>query len=331
VLIAGDIGGTKTILALYSLENGLHEPLDRRSFPSAAYGCLEDIIREFLGPLPQRIDCATFGVAGPVVGNTARITNLPWVIDARSIGSLLGTMHAYLLNDLEAVALGIPLLQPGDLHVLNAGEPSDTGPVAVIAPGTGLGEAYLTWDGSRYRAHASEGGHADFAPKNAREMELLAYLLERHDHVSYERICSGSGIPNIYAFLRDKGYCEEPAWLADELKEAPDATILIRETAQDKTRSCALCKETLSMFVSILGAEAGNLALKVLPTGGIYLAGGIPPRIIEMLEGPSFLDAFLAKGRLSPILKRMPIQVILHTDIGLTGAAGFCMDVVHDM
>lgn len=328
VLIAGDIGATKTNLALYSLEKGPYDPLRRASFPSSTFASLEHMVKEFLDPSRDKADCAVFGVAGPVEGGTAKITNLPWMIDMKRIGSLLGIKHTYLLNDLETVALGIPLLKKTDLHVLNKEQPAEHGPIAVIAPGTGLGEAYLTWDGSGYRAHASEGGHTDFAPRNIKEMALLEYLLERFEHVSYERICSGSGIPNIYAFLRDKGYHEEPAWLAEELMKADDPTVVIRKTAQDGTKTCELCVEALKMFVSILGAEAGNLALKLLPTGGIYLAGGISPRIISMLESGLFLDAFLAKGRLSRILKHLPISVILNTDSGLMGAAGYGMDIM---
>lgn len=329
-LMAGDIGGTKTILALYASDKGLCEPLRKETFSSSAYESLEQMIGEFLAQSGHTIDCAVFGVAGPVVGRSARITNLPWIIDAGSIGSQLDTGHAYLLNDLQAVALGIPLLEPSDILTLNHGIKDEHGPIAVIAPGTGLGEAYLTWDGTRYLAHASEGGHCDFAPRDQREQELLAYLLERFDHVSYERVCSGSGIPNIYAFLRDKGYCEEPSWFALELDKAKDVTILIRETAQSATRGCDLCRETLALFVSILGAEAGNLALKTLPTGGLYLGGGLSPRIIPSLQGKAFLDAFFSKGRLSDILRRMPVHVILNTDIGLMGAAAYGMDVIQN-
>ena len=329
LLMAGDVGATKTSLALYSKVRGLRDPIARSTFPSASYETFEDLTNEFLAQSDARVACMVLGVAGPVEGGTARITNLTWVIDTDLLSSISGAGRIHLLNDLEAVALGIPLLGEADLHVLNKGQPSEHGPMAIIAPGTGLGEAYLTWDGSRYRAHASEGGHSDFAPRDLKEMALLEYLLGRYEHVSYERICSGSGIPNIYAFLKDKGYHKEPAWLAEELSKTSDPTVVIRETAQDSQRTCDLCRETLKMFVSILGAETGNLALKLLPTGGIYLGGGISPRIIEMLENGMFLNAFLSKGRLSRILNRIPISVILNTDIGLLGAAGFGMDIMN--
>ncbi len=329
-LIAGDIGGTKTILALYSTDKGPREPVRRASFPSAAYAGLEDIVGEFLAGVQEKILGAAFGVAGPVIDGSARITNLPWTISSVSIGSMLGTGKVFLLNDLQAVALGIPQLTKSDLHTLNTGEPDPSGPKAVIAPGTGLGEAYLTWDGLHYRAHASEGGHADFAPRNARETGLLAYLMERFYHVSYERVCSGSGIPNIYSFLRDVCSLEEPTWLAERLAKAPDPTIAIRETAQDPDHSCDLCRQTMRMFVDILGAETGNLALKLLPTGGIYLAGGLPPRILSMLEDGAFLDAARAKGRLSTMVHRMPVHVILNTDVGLIGAAGYGLENIRN-
>lgn len=328
VLVAGDIGGTKTILALYSPEQGFHEPLRRSSYPSRAYASLEDILAEFIGSSRGDVAAAVFGVAGPVVDGTARITNLPWIVDARSLVPAIGTETIHLINDLEAVALGIPLLDERDFITINQGEPDPRGTIAVIAPGTGLGEAYLTWDGLRHRAHASEGGHADFAPRDHRERDLLSYLLERHDHVSYERVCSGSGIPNIYTFLRDRCGFYEPAWLSEKLREAQDPTIVIRETAQDPAMTCELCSETMRMFVSILGAESGNLALKLLPSGGIYVAGGLPPRMVPMLREGPFLASFHAKGRLSHMVGRMPVHVVLNTDVGLMGAAGHGMDMI---
>ena len=329
-LMAGDIGGTKTTLALFSPEKGPREPLKRSSYPSRSYASLQDMLAEFIADGKEAIDAAVFGVAGPVLGGSARITNLPWTIDVGPLASMLGTIDVRLLNDLEAVALGIPLLTGKDLHTLNAGHPEPAGPIAVIAPGTGLGQAYLTWDGNRYCAHASEGGHADFAPRTARQGDLLAYLLERYDHVSFERVCSGSGIPNIYDFLKERCRLEEPAWLAETFRHAPDPTVVIREIAQDPARTCDLCRETMRMFVTILGAETGNLALKLLPTGGVYVAGGLPPRMLPMLEEGPFLEAFRAKGRLCTLVARMPVHVVLNTDIGLIGAAGYGMDMLHN-
>jgi glucokinase len=228
-------------------------------------------------------------VAGPVVAGRATITNLPWVVDEEQLQAALNLSFVHLLNDLEAIAHAVPFLEPADLHTLNEGQPAPGGTIAVIAPGTGLGEAFLTWDGSRYCPHASEGGHTDFGPVNPLEVELLRYLQDRFEHVSYERICSGLGLPNIYAFLKDSGYADEPAWLAEELTAADDPTPVIVNAALhpayggDEREGSELCVATLNTFVSILGAEAGNLALKVLASGGVYLGGGIPRRILPAL------------------------------------------------
>jgi glucokinase len=226
-----------------------------------------------------------------------------------------------LLNDLQAIASAIAALEPADLHTLNEGHREPGGTIAVIAPGTGLGEGFLTWDGSRYRAYASEGGHADFAPNNAFEIELLRFLQGRLDHVSCERVCSGLGIPNVYAYLKESGIAQEPAWLAERLAMAQDPTPVIVEAALDGEVHCQLCLDTVEAFVSILGGEAGNLALKVLATGGVYLGGGIPPRILSLLEGKRFMRSFRHKGRLSGLLAEVPVHVILNPEAALLGAA----------
>jgi glucokinase len=228
-----------------------------------------------------------------------------------------------LLNDLEAVANAIPILQEADLCILQTGEIEKEGAIAVIAPGTGLGEGYLTWDGERYRAHPSEGGHVDFAPTNMEELELLRYLKTKIDHVSYERVCSGVGIPNIYAFFKDTGSFEEPDWLRDRLAEADDPTPIISRAASETDPTCDLCKKTMDTFVKILGSETGNLALKIMATGGVYLGGGIPPKILSRLMDGRFLDAFTRKGRFKPVLEKMNIAVILNPKAALYGAARF--------
>jgi glucokinase len=330
VLLAGDIGGTKTNLGIYSLEKGPREPLIEATFPSSEYPSLEMLVNTFLAQASVKVDNAVLGVAGPVVGGQARITNLPWVIDATNLGETLNMKSVHLLNDLEAIAHGVPLLEPGDLHTLNEGIPAPGGTMAVIAPGTGLGEAFLTWDGSRYSAHPSEGGHADFGPSHPLEIDLLRYLNERFEHVSYERICSGLGLPNIYAYLKDCGYSEEPPWLAEQLAAADDLTPVIVNAALSTEVQCKLCTAALDIFVSVLGAEAGNLALKVLATGGIYLGGGIPPRIISALESGRFMEAFTHKGRLSEMLTRIPVHVILNLKIALIGAASHGLEVLHE-
>jgi len=329
IMLAGDIGGTKTHLAVYSSEVGLHAPLAEAIFPSGDYPSLEVLVQEFLSRNEIKVDLASFGVAGPVVNGQARITNLPWVMDEASLAKVLGLSSVHLLNDLLAFAHALPFLAGKDLHVLNTGRPVPGGAIAVVAPGTGLGEAYLTWDGTKYRAYASEGGHVDFAPSNTLETGLLHYLLERYDHVSYERVCSGSGLVNIYAYLKDSGYAEEPDWLALQIASAHDPTPVIVKAALDKDRPCTLCQATLGVFISILGSEAGNVALKVMATGGIYLGGGIPPRILSAIERGSFMEAFGRKGRMSKLMEAFPVYVILNPKAALLGAACHGMALKH--
>jgi len=330
MLLAGDIGGTKTNLGIYSIEKGPREPLIEATLPSSEYPSLEALVKEFLSRTEFSVDSASFGIAGPVVKGKVKTTNLPWIIDEKKLGKELGLRSVHLVNDLEAIAYGVPLLEVADLHTLNEGVKAAGGPVAVIAPGTGLGEAFLIWDGNRCRAHASEGGHADFGPTGPMEIDLLQYLCKKFKHVSYERICSGHGLPNIYAFLRDRGYAIEPAWLADQLNSADDPTPVIVNAALDTENTCELCRTTLHVFVSVLGAEAGNLALKVLATGGVYLGGGIPPRIIPALENKVFLESFTQKGRFSDLVTRIPVHVIMNPKIALIGAASHGLEFSHE-
>ncbi|MGH2506032.1 MAG: glucokinase [Ktedonobacteraceae bacterium] len=321
MLLAGDIGGTKTNLAFFSAEAGWKNPLAEATFPSAQYASLEALVQAFQAQHPVPVERASFGVAGPVVDGRATITNLPWVLEENHLKHTLNIPSVRLLNDLTAIAYGVPYLEAADLHLLNAGRVVKEGAIAVIAPGTGLGEAFLTWEGERYRAHMSEGGHADFAPADALQLELLHYLQLRYKHVSFERVCSGRGLPNIYAFLKEAGHALEPPWLAERLAQVKDLTPVIVDNALDKEHACEICTQTLELFVSILGAEAGNMALKVLATGGVYLGGGIPPRILPFLSEGRFMQSFLRKGRLSDVLIPMPVSVILNPNIALLGAA----------
>ena len=323
MLLAGDIGGTKTILALYPIDGDARRPAKVVRFRSRDYPSITRLLDAFLAEYHERIDAACFAVAGPVIAGRADATNLSWVISEQGLEARLGDIPVRLVNDLQATACAIPVLKQQDLFSLHAGEKEPYGAIAVLAPGTGLGEAYLVWDGSQYRAYASEGGHADFAPRNELEMALLRFLLRRMDHVSYERVCSGVGIPNLYAFLKDSGYAPEPAWLAEQLLQADDPTPVIVNAAQKNDPPCALCVATLDLFVSILGAEAGNLALKVLSTGGVYLAGGIPPRILDALRHGQFMQNFIRKGRLADRLVRMPVHVVLNANTALIGAARY--------
>ena len=327
MLLAGDIGATKTSLGVYSAEKGPREPIVEKTFPSDRYSSLEVLVSEFLAQANVAVERAVFGVAGPVIGGKATLTNLSWAVDEIQLKKKLKLQSILLLNDLKALALGVPLLEAEDLYILNKGEPTPGGTKAVIAPGTGLGEAFLTWDGSQYRAYASEGGHTDFGPSNPLEDDLLTYLRGRWGHVSYERICSGMGLPTIYAYFKESGHADEPAWLAEQLAATDDPTPVIVNAALDEKASCELCKATLALFISVLGAEAGNVALKVLATNGVYLGGGIPPRVMPTLQQEGFMQAFLNKGRLSDFLKNVPVYVILNPKIALIGAAFYGLEL----
>jgi glucokinase len=320
MLLAGDIGGTKAALAIFSSEGGPRAPLAQAEYQSGDYPALAAIVRTFLGHTDLRVDRACFAVAGPVLGGRAHVTNLPWVLDEAALAREIGVPVVRLLNDLEALARAIPLLEPDDLHTLNTGEVDPGGTIAVIAPGTGLGEAFLTRDGARYRAHPSEGGHADFAPTDGRQIGLLEYMLRHSDHVSYEHVCSGIGIPNIYAYLRERGCEPECPAITQGLAGAAEPAKVICEAALDPASPDALCAATLDLFLAILGAEAGNLALKVLATGGVYLGGGIPMHIAPALGRGAFMASFRAKGRFAELLGRVPVHLIVR-QAALIGAA----------
>jgi glucokinase len=323
MLLAGDVGGTKTRLAVF--ETDLRAPLAEGVLPSTDYPGLLELVQSFLARVDLSVERASFGIPGPVLERRSQATNLPWLVDADQLEEQLGLSSVCLLNDLEAVGLAVPLLTDDDLHTLSDGIPVHGGTMAIVAPGTGLGEAFLTWDGERYRAHPSEGSHVDFAPTNSFERGLLDYLLERYERVSYDRVCSGLGLPNIYRYIKESGRAEEPAWLAEKLATADDHTPVIIDTALDEGRDCTICTMALEAFISILGAEAGNLALKVLASGGVYLGGGIPPRVIPALE-KGFMRSFAAKGRLSPVVERMPVHVILEPRAAVMGAARYGLE-----
>jgi glucokinase len=321
MILAGDIGGTKTTLGLFRKTAGPRNPVAEATYPSASFPNLEAIIREFLNQAATDVAAACFGVAGPVTCNKARITNLPWVVDASVLAKEFRFHPVRLMNDLEAVANAVPILEASDLFSLNDKQPAAGGAIGVLAPGTGLGEAFLTWDGTIYRAWPSEGGHCSFAPRNPLELELLDFLLERFEHVSYERVCSGRGLPNIYDFFRKKHPMAELPHVADQLAAALDPTPVIIRAAMNSDDPSPLCKRTLEMFISILGAEAVNLALKVLATGGIYLGGGIPPRILSALKTGGFMQTYQHKGRFGAMVAEIPVYVILNSRAALLGAA----------
>lgn len=329
MLLAGDIGGTKTILAFFSREAGLQEPVVEESFSSTSHPRFEVMAKRFMDGARIPVARAVLGVAGPVVNGRARVTNLPWVLEEKKLQKALKITHVRLINDLEAIAHAVTILKPSDLRTINRGKPFPGGAIAVIAPGTGLGESFLTPDGtgsgSLYTAHPSEGGHSDFAPRNPMEYELLRHLHKQFPHVSYERICSGRGIHEIYAFLKKTGRGSEPAWLAKELAAADDPTPVIVNAAVKTIPPCRLCLKTLNVFTSILGAEAGNLALKVMATKGVFLGGGIPPAILPVLKDGPFLGAFRKKGRMSDLLSSVPVHVIMNPRAALLGTAAYGM------
>src|ERR1700752_2362737 len=284
MLLAGDIGGTKTDLAIFSVERGPHSPITQTQVHSADYPSLQVLVKEFLEKAKTPVERACFDVAGPVINGSVKITNLPWVIDEASLAKDLNFKFVHLMNDLEAVARAVPILRASDVITLNVGQPVPRGAIAVVAPGTGLGESFLTWDGSKYVSYNSEGGHADFAPTNDRQIALLKYMLKRFDHVSVERVCSGIGIPYIYEYLRDIEQIPEKPEIEQLMASTTDPTAVITNSAFDEHNPSELCNATVDTFVSILASEAANLALKVMATGGVYLAGGIPLHIPRAAE-----------------------------------------------
>lgn len=323
MLLVGDIGGTFARLALVTPEHGLAQPVREATLATGRYAGLEALVAEFLPPASERVERIVLAVAGPVNGGRAELSNVGWVLDEQTLSQRLGGAPVHLLNDLVAMASAIPYLDPGALHTLQAGVPLEGGAIAVVAPGTGLGEAYLTWDGARYRAHPSEGGHADFAPTDALQGELLAWLSARFDHVSVERVCSGRGLPGLYDFLAQRGPLRESGRVAERLAAVQDRTPVIVDSAFDEREPSALSLAAVELFAAILAAEAGNAALRVLATGGVYLGGGLPRRVLRVLAGDAFLERFRRKGRLSSMLGRVPVHVITRPGAVLLGAALF--------
>ncbi|MDT8436154.1 MAG: glucokinase [Gemmatimonadota bacterium] len=320
MLLAGDIGGTKTRLGVFEAGGDPRRPVCTATFPSADFDSVESLCRAFLEDAGAEVTRASLGVPGPVMGGRAVTTNLPWEVEEARLAEALGLEAARLFNDLAAVARAVPELEGDELRTIVPGEADPDGPVAVVAPGTGLGVAYGVRSHGRFRVIASEAGHTDFGPVTRRQADLLRYLGARLDRVSYERVCSGRGLPNLYEFLKASGSCAEPEWLAERLAAAEDPTPVIVEAALEEGTDCALCRETLALFVSILGAKAGNEALAVVATGGVFLAGGIPPRIVPLLEDGRFAAAFRAKGRMRTFLERVPVHVVTAPETALLGA-----------
>lgn len=323
MILAGDIGGTKTLLALYEDAGEAPSPVREESYRSGDFPSLEDVLRAFLDRAPHAaLRAACLAVAGPVIDGRSRITNLPWELDEGRLAGTLGS-RVKLLNDLEGAAHGLLSVRPDQLEVLQRGVKRQ-GNMALIAAGTGLGEAILVLAGERYHVVASEGGHADFAPRTDREMALLGYLRNEYGRVSYERVLSGPGLHNIYRFLRETGFAAEPEWLRERLA-ARDPSAAISEVALSAGHP--LCTAALELFVSIYGAEAGNLALRALALGGVFVAGGIAPKILPALRDGAFVDAFADKGRLADLLQSLEVSVVLDPRLTLMGAAAVAREL----
>ena len=320
MILAGDVGGTKVHLAVYDFTEGKLSHTRDKQFPAREYAGLEEIVKEFLGT--DRVSAACFGVPGPVRDGRLRLTNLPWTIDSRELATNLKIDHVFLINDLEANGYGVAELSSDQIYTLSQGDPSQIGNRGLIAAGTGLGEGILAWNGRIHVPYPSEGGHTDFGPRNEDEIELLRFLQRKYNgRISYERVVSGMGLTNIYEFLRDGQGMEEPKWLSEQLAAAHDGNSVITEMAL--SAKSEICAKALDMMVSIYGAEAGNLALKVLSVGGLYVGGGIAPKILEKLKDGTFIKAFQDKGRLSQLLINMPVRVILESRAALLGAAAY--------
>jgi len=323
MILGGDIGGTHARLALFDDDGGVLATPRERVYPSRDHRGLHEVVRRFVDETGSRPSVACFGVAGPVRNGRSVTTNLPWVVDAAELGDVLDA-RVWVINDLEATGWGIAALAPGALAELAPGASGAAGNAAVIAAGTGLGEAGLYWDGRHHRPFATEGGHASFAPYDDLEAELLVWLRRRFPgHVSWERLVSGPGLVTLYEFLRDTGRGEEPPALAAAMR-AGDPGAAISAAALDG--SSPLAAHALDRFVALYGAEAGDLALKVMATGGVYLGGGIAPRILAKLQDGTFLRRFLDKGRMRPLLETMPVRVVTNDRCGLLGA-GRCAAV----
>jgi glucokinase len=322
MILAGDVGGTKVVLALYVFDQGRLRHVREEIYPAKEYAGLEEVVRKFLTESDNpEVTAACFGVPGPVRGGRLKLTNLPWTLDSRDLAANLSINHLFLINDLEANGYGIPELSADQLYQLSEGDAGAIGNRGLVSAGTGLGEAILVWNGKMHVPMASEGGHSDFAPRNELEIDLLRYLQRMlNGRVSMERVVSGIGLKNIYTFLRDDKGMEEPGWLKERMLHE-DPNIAIAELGEAGT--VEICVRTLDMFASAYGAESGNLALKVLAVGGMYLGGGIAPKLLKKMRDGSFMKAFVDKGRLSDLLVHTPVRIILEPRCALMGAAAY--------
>jgi len=316
MFLAGDIGGTNTRVAFFEGDPDHIKIAAIKIYPSGGHSGPEEIVRLFLDEFRFPIESACFGIAGPIRDGRVETPNLPWVVESKRMASVIGVDSVRLINDLEANAHGIAVLQDSDLVTLAMGSPSTTGNRGLISAGTGLGMAGLLNEGKEYQPFASEGGHADFGPRNAIEIELLEYMLKKFEHVSWERVLSGPGLSNIYQFLRDTGKADEPVWLAGQM--ASEGTAAISRAGMEGSAPIAV--QALDLFCTIYGAAAGNLALMVVATNGLFIGGGIAPRLLKKLQEPGFMKAFLAKGRVGSLLATVPVRIITNDKTALLGA-----------
>jgi len=320
MILAGDVGGTKTRLALFNPDGDLYQPTAEQDFHSGKFPSLEEIVAQYLHLHKTKPLAACFGFAGVARKGKAIATNLPWKVGVDQLSKVIGSEQVWLINDLEANAHGLPVLHNKDFCTINTGVEGEPGNIGLISAGTGLGEAGLFWDGENHLPFSSEGGHCDFAAKTQQEFELLQYLQERYGNVSWERVVSGTGLFNIYSFLRDHGYGVDPDWLVAEIVQGDSAAAIAQNALAHKSE---LCERALNMFVSFYGAEAGNLALKLMAVAGIYLGGGIAPKIVERLRDPIFMESFSRKGRFEAVLRNVPVKVVLNDKTALLGAARY--------
>jgi glucokinase len=319
VIVAGDIGGTNARLATFEVVDGQLHCLTEKGYSSRSAPDLETLVRQFVDEVRPSATAAALGVAGPVRAGRSVTPNLPWVVDAANLATILGVSAVTLLNDLEANAHGLLHLEPRDFAVLQAGAPGATGNRVILSAGTGLGAAGLYWDGERHHPFATEGGHSDFAPRNRLEAELMESIARVKGRVSVERLVSGGGLVTIYQFLRERSGIPEPSILAARFAREDRAAVI---SSAALAGADPVCGQALDLFVSLYGAEAGNMALAMLATGGVFLGGGIPPKILPRLQDPElFLAAFLAKGRMRSLMETIPVQVVMYDRTALRGAA----------
>lgn len=317
MVLAGDIGATKTNLALFKVEGDSVATLQETEYKSHDYKNIIELTDTFIKDFPIP-DSICFGVAGPVLDGHAKLSNLMWEIDSDELSNHFGVKNVRLINDLEATAYGLAMLNEKDVAVIHSGNEAPVGNAAVIAPGTGLGEAGLYWDGNYYHPFATEGGHSDFAPRNEFDFELQTFLQKKFGHVSWERLVCGPGIVNIYQFLRDEKQREEPEWLKGKFKNADAAAVISQHVKQSE-----ICKETMQVFIRYLAYESANLVLKLKATGGLFIGGGIAPQIVSLLENNVFYSSFCQSGRLNYLLEMVPVKIILNTKTALLGAAWY--------